>query len=308
MEEEIYDIVILGGGPAGLTAALYSARFELKTIVLSKDFGGTANLAPKIENWPGFIGSGIELMKKFKEQAEMFGAKFKETEIKKVNKNIFFEVETKDEKIFGKTIIVALGTEHRKLEIKGEEEFVGKGVSYCAVCDALFFKNKIVSVIGGANSAAICALYLSKIAKKVYIIYRRDKMRCEPISLTRLKEKENIEIIYNSIPKEIIGDKKVQKLKVIQENKEIELKIDGIFIEIGATPTTKVIENLKLNIDCDGYIKTNKKMETSFPGIFAAGDITDNCLKQVVTATGEGAIAAYSALEYLTKNKNDKKS
>ncbi|MEM4182082.1 MAG: thioredoxin-disulfide reductase [Candidatus Pacearchaeota archaeon] len=304
MESKIYDVIILGGGPAGLTAALYSGRFELKTLVLAKNIGGTGNLTPEIENWPGFIGSGVELMNKFKEQAEMFGAEIKQTEIKKVEKKEnFFEVETEQGNFLGKTIIIALGTEHRKLEIKGEEEFLGRGVSYCATCDGAFFRNKIVSVIGGANSAATAALYLSKLAKKVYIFYRRDKMRCEPILLKRLKEKQNVEIVYNTIPLEIIGEKKVKKIIISQENNKKEIETDGIFIEIGATPTLKVIEKLNLETDCDGYIKTDKKMKTNIEGVFAAGDITDNCLKQVVTAAAEGAIAAYSAQEYLTRKK-----
>ncbi|MEM4330545.1 MAG: thioredoxin-disulfide reductase [Candidatus Pacearchaeota archaeon] len=306
MEKEIYDVIILGGGPAGLAAAIYSSRYELKTLLISKDFGGTANLAPEIENWPGFIGSGLELMKKFKEQAEMFGAKLLEAEITAVSKSDLFKVTT-DKGVFESySLIICLGTEHRKLNIKGEKEFIGKGVSYCATCDGAFFRNKIVGVVGGANSAAVAALYLSKLAKKVYIFYRRDKMRCEPVLLTRLKEKENIEIVYNSIPLEIIGDKKVKKIKISVENVEKEIDVDGIFIEIGSVPSSKLVENLKIEMDCDGFIKTNKKMETNLEGVFAAGDITDGPFKQVITAASEGAIAAFSVHEYLTK-KNFKK-
>jgi len=307
--EEIYDVLILGGGPAGLTAALYATRYNLKTLVISKDNGGTANLAPEIENWPGFIGSGIELMQRFKEQAELFGAKVKNAEIVSViREKEFFVVETCSEKTKGRTIIVALGTEHRKLNIKGEKEFFGKGVSYCAICDGNFFRNKIVAVIGGANSAASEALYLSNICKKVYILYRKHEMRCEPISLNRLKEKKNVEIIYFALPTEVIGEEKVQKIKVLIEEykkskEEIELEIDGLFIEIGATPLTDVVKKLGLKMDCDGYIETDKGMKTSIEGVYAAGDNTDNLLKQIVTAAGEGATAAKAVYEYLKTKK-----
>jgi thioredoxin reductase (NADPH) len=311
VEEEIYDVLILGGGPAGLTAAIYAARYNLRTLIISKESGGTANLAPEIENWPGFIGSGISLMEKFKNQAEKFGAKIESGEIVSVKKEggLFF-VETASKIINGRSLIVALGTENKKLDIPGEKEFLGKGVSYCATCDGNFFRGKTVAVVGGANSAASAALYLSTICKKVYIFYRKHEMRCEPISLDKLKEKENVEIIYFAIPSEIIGDKKVQKIKVLIEEherskREIELELDGIFIEIGATPLTDVVKKLNLKIDCDGYIETDKEMKTSVEGVYAAGDNTNNTLKQIVTATGEGAIAAKAVYEHLkTKNGN----
>ncbi len=305
---EIYDVLILGGGPAGFTAALYSARYNLNTLVVTKSSGGTANLAPEIENWPGFIGNGMELMAKFREQAELFGAKIKEEEIISVRKeNELFICESAFDKFLGKTLIIALGTEHKKLDIKGEKEFLGKGVSYCATCDGNFFRDKNVVVVGGANSAASAAIYLSTIAKKVYILYRKHEMRCEPISLKKLEKKENVEIIYFAQPKEISGEKKVNKIKIVveepeKEKKEIELNVDGVFIEIGAAPLTKIIEKLNIKLDCDGYIETDKEMKTSIERVYAAGDNTNNSLKQVVTAVGEGAIAAKSAYEYL-KNK-----
>ncbi len=307
--EEIYDVLILGGGPAGLTAALYATRYNLKTLVISKDNGGTASLAPELENWPGFMGSGIELMQKFKEQAELFGAKVNTAEILSVaKKEGLFVVETSSEKIRGKTVIISLGTEHRKLDVKGEKEFLGKGVSYCATCDGNFFRNKTVAVVGGANSAASAALYLSTICKKVYILYRKHEMRCEPISLDKLKEKKNVEIIYFAVPTEILGNSKVQKVKVWVEEyekpkKEIELDMDGLFIEIGAMPLTDIVKKLGVGLNCDGYIETDKEMKTSVEGVYAAGDNTDNTLKQMVTAAGEGATAAKAVHEYLkTKN------
>ena len=191
MDNQFYDLAILGSGPAGLTAAIYSARYNLNTIVLGKSTGGTANLAGKVENWPSFTGSGKELMKGFAKQAKKAGAKIIQEEIDKITKDKNnFKISLKKGEIKAKAIIIALGTENRKLNIPGEKEFLGKGVSYCATCDGMFFKGKTVSVIGGADSAAKAALYLSEIAKKVYIIYRKHEMRCEPVSYTHLRAHE----------------------------------------------------------------------------------------------------------------------
>lgn len=306
-EIEHYDLLILGAGPAGLTAAIYAGRYNLKTAVIAKSFGGTANLAGEIHNWPGFMGAGMELTQKFKTQAEHFGAKMIPAEVDKVEKDdngfVFY---TKEKVIHGRALIIALGTEHRKLNIDGEKEFLGKGVSYCATCDGMFFKNKTVAVVGGADSAAKAALYLSGIAKQVYIIYRKSEMRCEPISLQKIEETPNIKIYYNSTPEKINGEKFVKSLdinhsKSMLEKDEIDIKldVDGVFIEIGATPTNEIIKDLDLNSTKDGYIVTDKEAKTSKKGIFAAGDVTNNLLKQVVTAASEGAIAAKSAYDYL---------
>mgnify|MGYP003987698431 CR=1 FL=1 len=306
-----YDLVILGGGPAGLTAALYAGRYNLKVAVVAKTIGGTANLAGEIENWPGYIGSGMELMKKFKDQAEKFGAVFIEEEVKKVSKKGGeFLLEGTDKKIRGRALIVALGTEHRQLNIPGEKELLGKGVSYCATCDGNFFRGKDVAVIGGANSAARAAIYLADIAKKVYVIYRRHEMRCEPIALSKICSTKNVEIIYFSEPTEVEGDGKVSGLKIIQKSPDKDpvektLAVEGVFIEAGATPAKEVIADLKLKTEKD-YIVTGKGAEANVEGIFAAGDITNNNFKQVVTAASEGAIAAKSAFDYL-KMKGGKK-
>ena len=296
---EHYDVLILGAGPAGLTAAIYTGRYNLKTAVVAKSIGGTANLAGKIENWPGFIGPGKELMEKFHKQAAKFNARFLLAEVKNVKKDQDgFVLELEDKEIHGKALIVALGTENKKLNIKGEKEFLGKGVSYCATCDGNFFKNKTVAVIGGADSAAKAAIYLADICKKVYIIYRREEMRCEPLSFENLKKRKNMEIIYHANPTEIIGDKIVKQLKIIQEDKERTLDVDGVFIEIGATAVVDIVEPLGLDVDC-GYIKTDADAKTSIKGVFAAGDVSNNNLKQVITAAGEGAIAAKSAFDFL---------
>ncbi len=298
--KQTYDIVILGAGPAGLTAAIYCGRYNLKTIIVGKSIGGTVNLAGHIENWPGFIGSGKELMQKFRDQAGKFGAEIIEEEIINVEKDEnSFITKTRKQEIRSKSIIIALGTENQKLDIPGEKEFIGKGVSYCATCDGNFFKEKTVVVIGGANSAAKAAIYLSEICKKVYIIYRREKMKCEPVSFEKLKKKKNIEIIYNAIPTKILGDNIVKKIKYIQDKEQKELEIDGVFIQIGASPSNEIIKKLKVKIDGEGYIITDEEAKTSIARIFAAGDNTNNKLKQVVTAASEGAIAAKSAFDYL---------
>ena len=303
---EGYDVLILGGGPAGMTAAIYTQRYGLKSIVVAKSMGGTANLAGEIENWPGRTGPGQELMKQFRDQAEGFGAEFLEGEVKSVakeGKGFVLHLEGKD--IQGKSLIIAMGTENKRLNVPGEKEFIGKGVSYCATCDGNFFREKEVAVVGGADSAAKAALFLSTICKKVSIIYRQHEMRCEPISLQKICKTPNIEIFYYSQPTEIIGDKKVQKIKIIQEEKEgttVEktIPVDGVFIEIGAAPAQEVVRGLSLVLDKD-YIVTDKSAKTNVEGVFAAGDITNNKLKQVVTASAEGAIAAKGVHEFLLK-------
>ncbi len=306
MVGKIYDLIILGGGPAGLTAAIYAGRYNLKVLVVAKSFGGTANLAGEIENWPGYIGSGIELMETVKQQAEKFGAEFLEGEIQSIDKSKNgFVLSSLNKKVHGRTLIIALGTEHRQLNIPGEKKFLGKGVSYCATCDGNFFRDKTVAVIGGADSAAKAALYLSGICKKIHIIYRRHEMRCEPISLSQICKKENIEIHYHSDPVEIVGEDTVEELKIITDWPDKDkvnhtIPVDGVFIEIGATPMNEVVKNLGLDME-KGYIVTDKETKTNIDGVFAAGDVTNNYLKQIVTAASEGAVAAKSVHEFLMK-------
>jgi thioredoxin reductase (NADPH) len=297
--EDVYDILILGGGPAGLTAALYAARYNLKVLVVASNFGGTANQAGEVENWPGQISSGMDLMNKFKSQAEQFGAEFLQSDVDHVDKcEEGFLVKVGEEFIKGKSVILALGTETRKLNVPGEKEFLGKGVSYCATCDGMFFKGKKVAVVGGADSAAKAALYLADICEKVTIVYRRAEMRCEPISLKKIQEKENIEIVYHSVPKEIRGEGLVNEFVVDVEGVEKVLEVDGVFVEIGATPIVDVVNCLGLELEKD-YIITDKQMKTNVSGVFGAGDNTNNKFKQIVVAAGEGALAAKSAYDYL---------
>lgn len=304
-----YDIIIIGAGPAGLTAALYSARNGLNVGVVSRDIGGTVNSVVRIENWPGFSGSGPELMKKFYEQVKEYKVDFILEEVVSIEKkkekigNKEFLVKTKKQEIKCRAIILATGTERKKLKIPGEEEFLGRGVSYCATCDSFFFKNKIVAVVGGSDCAATSALSLSDIAKKVYIIYRGEKLRCEDINQERLKEKKNVEIHYNSIPLAIVGENKVEELKISCKGKKESLKLDGIFIEIGSAPFAEFSKSLGLKINEEKFIEVDEEMKTSVEGVYAAGDVTHTKLKQVVVAASQGATAAKSAYDLLSKNK-----
>ncbi len=334
----IYDVVILGAGPAGMTAAIYAGRYNLKTLVVGKSVGGTANLAGEVENWPGFVGSGMELMKNIRKQAVGFGVDFLNGNIEKVGirgvgvsgAKREFVVDVDDKVIVGRSLIVALGTEHRQLNIPGEKEFLGKGVSYCATCDGNFFRGKRVAVIGGADAAAKAAIYLSGICKKVYVVYRKHEMRCEPISLSKISSTSNIEIHYYSNPVEIIGETRVTGLRFVKSEvrsrkseeraldvngakfrksqvascklQERVLDVDGVFIEIGAVPAVEVVRDLGLEMDGD-YIVCGKDGRTNVDGVFAAGDVSNNFLKQMINAAGEGAVAGKGVFEYLLSKK-----
>ncbi len=295
-----FDVVIIGSGAAGMTAALYSARNGLKTAIVSKDIGGTANSILILENWPGFYGSGSELMKQFYDSVRKYEVDFIMSEVDSIEKKgEEFFVKTKKEELNSKSIIIATGTERRKLNVKGEDEFTGKGVSYCVTCDAFFFKNKTVVVVGGSDCAATSAIALTNLAKKVYVVYRGEKLRCEEINAEKLKNNKNVEIIYNAVPVEVNGKEKVENLVIKKNNKLEEIKTDGIFVEIGATPLVKFFQNLNLKLDKENYIVVDENMETSVKGIFAAGDITNSEVKQVVTASAQGAIAGKSVHDFL---------
>lgn len=294
-----YDLIIIGAGPAGLTAGLYAVRSGLKTCIISKDIGGTANSILKLENWPGFDGPGTKLMKQFYDQLKEYEIDFVMEEVESIKKG--FIVKTKNKELQSKAIILATGTKRRELHVKGEKELKGKGVSYCVTCDAFFFKGKTAGVIGGSDCAATSALALADLAKKVYVVYRGEKLRCEDINSRKLENKENVEIIYGAVPKEIKGTEKVESLIVSDGDKEKEIKLDGVFVEIGAIALTEFIKDLGIKLDEDQYIIVDEEMKSSVPGIFAAGDITHHKLKQVVVASGQGAIAAKTAYDYLRK-------
>ncbi|MEK6875515.1 MAG: FAD-dependent oxidoreductase [Nanoarchaeota archaeon] len=302
---EKYDLIIIGAGPAGLTAGIYAVRSGLKTAIISKDIGGTANKILMLENWPGFKGKGAKLMKQMYEHLNGY----KEANIIIGEANVIekkekgFVVKTRKGSYESDTLIITTGTRRRTLNINGENKFIGKGVSYCATCDAIFFRNKTVAIIGGSDCAAISALALSDLAKKVYVFYRREKLNCEKITLERLKKRKNIEIIYNAIPKEILGKDSVESIKVDVKGKEEVVKLNGIFIEIGNIPMKEQANILGLKVNKKGYIIVNKKMESSIRGVYAAGDVTNFPLKQVIVASSQGAIAAKNVYEWISKNR-----
>jgi len=304
-----YDIIILGTGPAGLSAAVYAVRYGLRTLVIGKEPGGTVSETTTVENYLGFPSiKGAELCNRFTEHAKKAGAElmlYKDiNSIKKSDGG--FKVETEKDSFASNTLIIALGTEKRRLQIPGEKELSGKGVSYCATCDGPLFKGKDVAVVGGRNSAVTAALFLAETCKKVYIIYRRDKLRSDAVLTERVSKAKNIEVIYNSVPVKINGSQMVESLTIKRNGKEENLKLDGIFIEIGCVPSTDLAsEDMKVKLDKQCRIDVKLSMETSVEGVFAAGDITNgsNGFDQIATAVAEGAIAANSAFKFLKKVK-----
>lgn len=301
----MYDLVIVGTGPAGLSATIYAARYKMKVITVGKLHGGMVTEAHLVENYPG-VGeiSGIELGQKMLEQARSLGAEIVANSIQKIEKqDKFFVLHAQSGKYETKRILLAMGSERTKLKTKGEGEFLGKGVAYCATCDGPLFKGKTVSVVGGGNAAVTAAIYMGDIAEKVYLIYRGPKLKAEPAWIEQLEKKSNIEVIYNANIEEISGENKVEQIKL--DNSK-ELKLDGVFIEIGSTPSKALINDLDLKTDQRGYIVVDAEMKTNVQGVWAAGDITAGEFKfrQVVTATAEGALAIYSAYLDTKKEKN----
>ena len=306
MEKKNFDVVILGGGPAGFSAAIYAARGAVSTAIVDVNMlGGQPSNYLELENYPGFqLVGGYDLMEKFEEHADKFGVKkFPMQEIEKVDlaqKKIY----TKEYEFSAKSIIIATGAQPQKLGVLGEKEFVGRGVSYCAVCDGAFYKDKIVAVVGGGNSAIEEAIYLTKFAKKVYVIHRRDKLRADKIIQERAFKNQKIEFIWNSIVFEIQGENTVKSilLKDLQTDKISKLDVDGIFPYIGISPNTELFSG-QLNQDKYGFIITDTTMATSVDGVYAIGDVRNTPLRQVVTAASDGAIGATYALRYIEQTK-----
>lgn len=302
----VYDLIILGSGIGGLCAAIYSVRYNMDLLVIGRDFGTISN-ADEVDNYMGFPSiSGPELAKKFTEHAEKLGAKIIREEIEDVRKEgKIFVVKTNSKEYKSKTIIYALGGMKRRIGLPEEKRFVGRGVSYCATCDAAFFKGKTVAVTGGGNSAATSALYLSKFASQVYIVYRRDKLRAFPFFVKKVEDDPKIKIIYNSNIVKINGKEKVESavLKNTKTGEEREIKLDGIFVEFGYEPNSEIAEKLGVEISDDSRIKVKEDMSTNVKGFFAAGDVTtgSNRMNQLITAAAEGAIAAESAYKFLNK-------
>ncbi|MCX8094611.1 MAG: thioredoxin-disulfide reductase [Caldisericia bacterium] len=292
----MYDLIIIGGGPAGLTASIYAKRFGLKTLLIEKlGTGGQVPLTDLVENFPGFPEgiSGIELATKLTEQAKRFNVEIINDEVVDVEFGELNKVKTINEIYESKGIIIATGANPKKLGIPGEKEFTGRGVSYCAVCDAYFYKNKDVIVVGGGDSALTEALYLTTFVNKLYLIHRRDKFRAAQYLQDRVFKNSKIEVILNSELKEIIGDKRIQKVIVYnkEKNENLELSVNGVFIYVGLNPNSVIFKD-KLNLDENGFIITDEEMRTNVKFVYAAGDVRKKSLRQIITACSDGAIAA----------------
>lgn len=299
----MYDTIIIGSGPAGMTAAIYASRREMKTLVIGKEPGGQLVWASEIENYPGFKSiTNIELISKMQEQVKGLGVEMKNSEVKRIEKKAdgTFVLSTEQEQYETKTVILALGLAPRRLAIAGEEEFTGRGVSYCANCDGPFYKGKTVVVVGGGNSALDAAEIMSKIASKVYLVHRSEQFKAFEAIIDEVKARENIDVILNSEIKEIVGQDKVEKVivKNNKDNTEQEFPVDGVFIEVGRIAHTDLVKDL-VNRNEFNQILVNEKCETNMEGMFAAGDVTQVPFKQITIACGQATIAALAAYQYL---------
>jgi len=300
----IYDMLIIGGGPGGYTAALYAARAGLSVAVLEKlSAGGQMAQTHKIDNYPGFPEGvdGFELGEKMQLQAERFGAVTEYADVTAVDLKADPKVVHSSEGVFrGRTVVLATGAGPKELGLPGERELTGRGVAYCAACDGMFFKGKTVAVVGGGNSAAADALLLSRVAKKVYLIHRRDSLRAEKVSQKPLMEADNVEFLWNSAVTELLHEGKLTGIRVrdLSSGEERERKVDGLFISVGRKPATDLVKD-QLSLDAGGYVIAGETTETSRPGVYAVGDVGTKPLRQIVTAVADGAVAVQMAEHYL---------
>jgi thioredoxin reductase (NADPH) len=313
-KEDVYDVIIIGAGPAGLTAAIYTTRARLSTLLIEKlGTGGQAALSDRVENYPGFIGgvSGPELVHHMEEQAKSFGVITVSGEVTRIEcsdedtiKKVYVDDEPGPYK--GLSVIVAAGHEQRKLGIPGESEYTGRGVSYCATCDGAFFRDLSVAVIGGGNVAVEDGLFLTKFANKVYLIHRRDRLRATKILQERAFRHDKIELVFNSVVDEILGGAMVEGVRVrnLKTGEIMELKVDGVFVFIGWIPSLSFLGDA-VEVSDDGYIIVDTEMRTSREGLFACGDCCKKRLKQIVTACGDGATAAFSAQHFVERVKGE---
>lgn len=304
----VYDIIVIGAGPAGLTSAIYGRRANKKVLVLeAKSYGGQIINTLDIENYPAEEHiSGFDFATKLYNQAKNLGAEIvfeKAVEVNDLGKEK--EIKTTKNTYKTKTVIIATGSENRKLGLPNENELIGKGISYCATCDGAFYKKKIVAVVGGGNTALEDALYLSNIANKVYLIHRRDKFRAEEKVVELIKEKDNIELLYNSNITKLISNEKLEKIEITSNDGNIKtINIDGLFVAVGRIPENQNFAKL-VELDENGYIVANENCHTNIEGIFVAGDNRAKTVRQLVTATSDGANAATSAIKYINDSKNN---
>jgi thioredoxin reductase (NADPH) len=305
MEDILYDVVIIGSGPAGITAAIYAARAELSCVVIEKEpmSGGQIVNTYEVDNYPGLQGiNGFDMGLKFREHADHLGAKHEYGEVVKIDDKVTHKVIylTSGNQIITKTVILATGARYRKLTVPGEEELIGMGVSYCATCDGAFFKNRVTAVVGGGDVAVEDAIFLARLCKKVYVIHRREEFRSAKTLSTRLMSMDNVEICWNETVNKIVGEDRVTGLclKNVKTQEEKEIAVDGVFIAVGTTPNTSMVEGL-VTMDKGGYVIADETCKTSIAGIFAAGDARTKLLRQVVTAASDGANAITSVESYL---------
>ncbi len=330
----MYDLIIIGAGPAGLSASIYASRYHLNHLVLGFEPGGTISWAHKVDNYPGLPGlSGRQLAEKFLDHTKLLGGKVEQKQVVGIEKTTDgFKTLTEDKQIYeSKTIILATGTKRRELGVPGEKELVGKGVSYCPTCDAPFYKDKTVVIVGGANAACSGAVHLAKFARQVYLLYRRNQLRAEPTWLEEIKKTENITVLYETNIKTILSNVQVAKseelkaqsakLKTIAQSGKLEdtreqvlmveldkefegskyMAVEGVFVEIGGAPLTQLASKLGITLDQSGYIVTTENLETNVPGVYCVGDCGSHWqeVQQVITAAAEGAVAATNIYKYL---------
>lgn len=304
MEQNISDVIIIGGGPGGYTAALYSARANLKTMVIEKlSAGGQMATTSQVDNYPGFEEgvNGFELGEKMRQGAERFGVESLFAEVESVDLSAQPKViHTSDGDYFARTVILATGANPWEMGLEEEQKLKGRGVAYCATCDGMFYRNKTVVVVGGGNTAVADALFLSKICNKVYLVHRRDRLRASKSYMSALQQSLNIEFIWNAKVKEILHDKKVTGVVTedIESGDTIKVACDGVFVAIGRIPNTDLFKG-QLELDEGGYIVADETTKTNLPGVFAVGDVRTKPLRQIVTATADGAVASKFAEEYI---------
>lgn len=306
--ETQYDMIIIGGACAGLAAGTYAARRALKVLIVTKDIGGQIATTPSVENYPGMdFVTGPDLARQFMEQALKWGCELQYDEVTRIEKRgeKDFVVEGRKGTYHGKSMLLAYGKTPRNLDVPGEQQYAGYGVSYCVTCDAPLYKNRTVVVVGGGNSAMEGALILAKICKHVYLVHRRDEFRGEAVLLEQIKNTPNIELVLSSVAKEVLGDGKYAtalRIENVNTHETRDLEVHGVFVEIGFIVNSALIRG-HVELDRMNQVITNKRMETSTPGIFAAGDITDSPYKQAVISAGEGAAAALTAYSYINDGK-----
>lgn len=298
------DVVIIGAGPSGLAAAIYTGRARLATLVLERATpGGQILLTDVIENYPGFSEgvSPFRLMENIRKQAERFGSQIVMDDVQEIHKKgAHWQIKGNREEYEAKAVLIATGSDHRKLGIQGEERLVGRGVSYCATCDGAFFQNKVVAVVGGGDWALTEALFLTRFCREVKIVHRRDQLRAEKILQERAFENPKIEVLWDTVVEKINGEANLRSVTIqnIKDKTASELEVDGLFISIGTVPNNKIVEKL-VELNEWGEVKVEKDMATNHPGLYAAGDVTDACPEQMATAVGTGVAAAIAITKYL---------